>query len=254
MANAPIYERIGHGYAQRRQPDARIATRIDRALGNARTVVNVGAGAGSYEPDDRDVVALEPSPVMIGQRRAGAAPVVRGIAESLPFADASFDVALAVLSVHHWSDPDAGLADLRRVARRQVVLTWDPDVQARFWFVRDYLPEWTAYEASKATLARIVDALPGARVEPVLVPSDCSDGFGCAFWRRPAAYLDPDVRASISVLSLLDAAVIRRATEQLERDLRSGAWRERNRDLLDREEYDGGYRLIVTGGEGGSAS
>jgi SAM-dependent methyltransferase len=245
MAKAPIYERIGRGYAQRRQPDPRIAARIDRALRSARTVVNVGAGTGSYEPDDRTVVAVEPSPVMIAQRPAGAAPVVRGVAEALPFPDASFDVALAVLSVHHWSDPEAGLVELRRVARRQVVLTWDPDVQARFWFVRDYLPEWTTYEASKATLPRVLAALPEGRVEPVLVPRDCSDGFGCAFWRRPDAYLDADVRASISVLSLLDPAVIRRATEQLERDLRSGTWRERNRDLVDREEYDGGYRLVT---------
>jgi SAM-dependent methyltransferase len=245
MAKAPVYDQLGRGYAERRRPDPRIATRIDRALGDARTVVNVGAGAGSYEPANRTVVAVEPSPVMIAQRPAEAAPVVQAVAEALPFPDASFDVALAVLSVHHWSDPAAGLLELRRVARRQVVLTWDPVVQARFWFVRDYLPEWTAYEASKPTLGRIVDALPGARVEPVLVPSDCSDGFGCAFWRRPDAYLDPDVRASISVLSLLDPALIRRATVQLEADLRTGTWHERNRDLVDLDEYDGGYRLVI---------
>jgi SAM-dependent methyltransferase len=245
MANAPIYERIGHGYARRRRPDPRIAARIAGTLGNATSVVNIGAGAGSYEPEEREVVAVEPSPVMIAQRPAGAAPVVRGIAEALPFPDASFDVALALLSVHHWSDPEAGLLELRRVARRQVVLTWDPDVQARFWFVRDYLPEWTAHEATKATLARIAAALPGARVEPVLVPSDCADGFGCAFWRRPDAYLDPEVRASISVLSLLDPRVIRRATEHLEADLRSGAWNQRNHDVVDLDEYDGGYRLVI---------
>jgi SAM-dependent methyltransferase len=241
----PVYDQLGRGYAERRRPDPRIATRIDRALGDARTVVNVGAGAGSYEPADRTVVAVEPSPVMIAQRPAEAAPVVQAVAEALPFPDASFDVALAVLSAHHWSDPAGGLLELRRVARRQVVLTWDPVVQARFWFVRDYLPEWTAYEASKPTLERIADALPGARVEPVLVPSDCSDGFGCAFWRRPDAYLDPDVRASISVLSLLDPALIRRATVQLEADLRTGTWHERNRDLVDLDEYDGGYRLVI---------
>jgi SAM-dependent methyltransferase len=245
----PVYDQLGRGYAERRRPDPRIATRIDRALGDARTVVNVGAGAGSYEPADRTVVAVEPSPVMIAQRPAEAAPVVQAVAEALPFPDASFDVALAVLSVHHWSDPAGGLLELRRVARRQVVLTWDPVVQARFWFVRDYLPEWTAYEASKPTLGRIVDALPGARVEPVLVPSDCSDGFGCAFWRRPDAYLDPDVRASISVLSLLDPALIRRAIAQLEADLSTGTWHERNRDLVDLDEYDGGYRLVIAEGD-----
>jgi SAM-dependent methyltransferase len=248
MGTDAVYDRIGRGYAQRRRPDPRIATAISRALGNARRVVNVGAGTGSYEPGDREVVAVDPSPVMLEQRPSGAAPAVRSLAEALPFPEAAFDAALAVLSVHHWSDSEAGLAEVTRVSRRQVVFTWDPDVQARFWFVRDYLPEWTAYEGPKATLSHVVAALSGARVETVLVAHDCSDGFGCAYWRRPSAYLDADVRASISVLSLLDPAVIRRATDQLEADLRSGAWNERNRDLLDLREFDGGYRLVIAGG------
>jgi SAM-dependent methyltransferase len=249
MTEAPIYDRLGRGYAQRRRPDRRIAARVIHALGDARTVVNVGAGTGSYEPDDREVVAVEPSPVMLEQRPSGAAPAVRGVAEALPFPDASFDAALALLSVHHWSDPEAGLLELRRVARRQLVLTWDPDVQTRFWFVRDYLPEWTAHEASKATLPRVLAALPGALIERVLVPSDCSDGFGCAYWRRPEAYLEPEVRASVSVLSLLEPDVIGRATAQLKADLRSGRWHERNRDVLDLDEFDGGYRLVIAGGD-----
>jgi SAM-dependent methyltransferase len=248
MTTGALYDRIGRGYASQRRPDARIAAEIIRALGKARTVVNVGAGTGSYEPEDREVVAVDPSAVMLRQRRSGAAPAVRGIAEALPFPDWSFDAALALLSVHHWSDPEAGLRELRRVTRRQVVLTWDPDVQARFWFVHQYLPEWTRHEASKATLSRIVAALPEPRVEPLLIPHDCSDGFGGAYWRRPWAYLDAEVRASSSVLSLLDPVVIQRATERLEADLRSGAWHERNRELLDLHEFDGGYRLVIAGG------
>jgi SAM-dependent methyltransferase len=245
MARVPIYDRIGRGYAEMRRPDPRIAAHIESVLTGATSVVNVGAGSGSYEPKGRRVVAVEPSDVMIAQRPPGSAPVVRAVAETLPFAPASFDVALAVLSVHHWSDPKRGLAELQRVAPRQVVLTWDPIVQARFWFVRDYLPEWTAYEATKAKLPEVLAMLPGARVETVLVPSDCADGFGCAYWRRPDAYLDPDVRASISVLSLLDADVTDRALGKLEADLESGAWHRRNAALLELDEYDGGYRLVV---------
>jgi SAM-dependent methyltransferase len=248
MAEAPIYDRIGRGYAQRRKPDPRIGKRIAAALGDARSVLNVGAGTGSYEPIDRRVVAIEPAEVMLAQRPASTAAAVRAVAEALPVPNRCFDAALAVLTVHHWEAPELGLRELRRVAPRQVVLTWDPDVQARFWLVRDYLPEWTEYEAPKGKLSTVLAALPEARVETLLVPSDCSDGFGCAYWRRPEAYLDPEVRASISVLSLLDASVIQRVTERLEADLRSGAWHERNRDLLDLDDYDGGYRLVIAGG------
>jgi len=246
MTAAPLYDRIGRGYAEMRRPDPRIAAQLESALAGATSVVNVGAGTGSYEPKGRRVVAVEPSDVMIAQRPLGAAPAVQAVAEALPFPDDSFDAALAVLTVHHWADPDRGLAELRPVAHRRVVLTWDPDVQARFWLVRDYLPEWTEYEAPKATLSTVLAALPEARVENLLVPSDCSDGFGCAYWRRPEAYLDPEVRASTSVLSLLESSVIRRMTERLDADLRSGAWHERNRDLLDLDELDLGYRLVVS--------
>lgn len=242
---APVYERIGKGYANRRRADPRIAAPIHAALGDARTVVNVGAGAGSYEPGDVELLAVEPSVTMIRQRPAGAAPVVRAVAESLPFPDATFDAALALLTVHHWTDPERGLAELSRVAARQVVLTWDPDVQAQFWFVREYLPEWNEYEHSKATLARVSSALPRARVEPIPVPHDCTDGFGCSYWRRPEAYLDPDVRASISVLALLDERIVERAMRRLRDDLASGVWHERHAELLDSEEYDGGYRLVI---------
>ncbi len=249
MSAAPLYDRIGRGYAQRRKPDPRIGKRITAALGDAQTVLNVGAGTGSYEPTDRTVVAIEPAEVMLAQRAASAAAAVRAVAEALPVPDGAFDAALAVLTVHHWEAPELGLRELRRVVRRRVVLTWDPDVQARFWLVRDYLPEWTEYEAPKGKLSTVLAAFPEARVETLHVPRDCSDGFGCAYWRRPEAYLDPKVRASISVLSLLEPSLIQRVTERLEADLRSGAWHERNRDLLDLDDYDGGYRLVVADGD-----
>jgi SAM-dependent methyltransferase len=245
MTTSPIYDRLGRGYADRRRPDARIMASLLDALGDARTVLDVGAGTGNYEPVDRPVVALEPSATMIAQRPPAAAPAVRGAAEHLPFADDAFGAALAILTVHHWSEPDVGLRELRRVSRRQVVLTWDPTVQSEYWLVRDYVPEWRAHEASKPTLSHIVAALPSARVESVLVPRDCTDGFGCAYWQRPEAYLDPEVRASISTLALLDQELVDAAMRRLAADLDSGAWRERNADLLDLDEYDGGYRLVI---------
>ena len=245
MADAPVYDVIGRGYARRRQPDPRIADRIDRVLGDARTVVNVGAGAGSYEPKDRRVIAVEPSPVMIAQRPAGAAPVTRAVGESLPFADDTFDVALAVLTVHHWTDPACGLAELRRVATRQVVLTWDPDALAAFWFTRDYLPEAEDLDRGFADFDTTTAVLSPARVETVTVPKDCRDGFYAAYWQRPEAYLDPSVRASISGFSIIDDEITKRALERLAADLESGAWHRRNAALLDVDELDVGYRLVV---------
>jgi SAM-dependent methyltransferase len=245
MARAPIYDRIGRGYAQRRQPDPRIAARIARALGDARTVVNVGAGAGSYEPDDRHVVAVEPSEVMITQRPPDAAPVVRAVAEALPFANRQFNAALAVLTVHHWTDAQRGLAEIRRVAGRQVIFTWDPMHLARFWFTRDYLPEAVALDAGFTTLQATLALLGAATVEPIPVPHDCRDGFFAAYWRRPEAYLDPDVRAGISGFGILDENVVEHALELLADDLESGEWYRRNDHLLGLDELDLGYRLVV---------
>ena len=245
MAKATIYDRIGRRYAQRRRPDPRIAARIARALGDARTVVNVGAGAGSYEPEDRHVVAVEPSEVMIAQRRREAAPVVRAVAEALPFSNNQFDAALAVLTVHHWTDPKRGVAELRRVARRQVIFTWDPAHLAPFWFTRDYLPEAVALDAGFTTLRATVAFLGAATVEPIPVPHDCHDGFFAAYWRRPEAYLDPDVRAGISGFGILDENVVEHALKLLADDLESGEWYRRNDHLLGLDELDLGYRLVV---------
>ncbi len=236
------------GNGRYRRPDPRIAAAIGAALGDAVTVLDVGSGTGSYEPPGRQVIAVEPSRTMISQRRAGAAPVVQAVAGQLPFPDASFDVALAVLTVHHWPDYRAGLGELARVAGRQLILTWDPAVLARFWLVADYLPEMAAAEAGLATLPAIAGALAAASVTPVPVPADCTDGFCGAYWQRPKAYLDPGVRLAISAFSQCTPAAVDRAMGRLARDLRTGRWRQRYRDLLGLRELDIGYRLVAAEG------
>lgn len=239
------YDEIGHGYARTRREDPRIAAAVRAALGDARTVVNVGAGAGSYEPPDLEVLAVEPSAAMRAQRPADAAPCIEGRAEALPFADGAFDAAMALLSDHHWDDRAAGLAELRRVARRRaVVFTWDPVLSAEFWLIADYLPQLAAYPG-QATPGQVAAWLGGGRIEAVPVPHDCRDGFLAAYWRRPEAYLDPEVRAGMSLFSLLDDAATDAFVAALRGDLESGAWHERHAGLLGQEEIDGGYRLVV---------
>jgi SAM-dependent methyltransferase len=242
---AATYDVIGHGYAGQRVPDPRVAAQIRRALGDARRICNVGAGTGSYEPSDREVIAVEPSLAMIAQRTGGC--VVRARAEALPFADRTFDAATAFMTVHHWHDLAAGMAELRRVAPVRVIFTFDPTRTAEFWLVRDYLPEST--ERDRLRLPRIdtlVDLLGGAEVIAVPVPWDCSDGFFAAYWRRPERYLDPQVRASISAIATLPDAVVTRAMERLADDLASGAWAAGNAELLGRDEMDYGYKLLVS--------
>jgi SAM-dependent methyltransferase len=231
-----------------RREDPHIAARIRAALGDARTVVNVGAGTGSYEPSDLEVVAVEPSETMIAQRPEGAAPVVRAFAEALPFEDASFDVALGVLTDHHWSDHARGLAEMRRVARRVVLFTWDPATVHDMWIVRDYLPSVPELIPDGYRLAHTLARLGDARIEPVPIPHDCRDGFFHAYWRRPEAYLDPAVRDGISAFALMDWGCVNEGLARLASDLDSGEWARRNADLLDLEELDGGYRLIVHDG------
>jgi SAM-dependent methyltransferase len=241
-----IYDAIGTTYTDTRRPDPRIGTRIAAALGDVASVINVGAGAGSYETA-RTVLAVEPSPVMISQRPAGSAPAVRARAEAIPVADGAADAVMALLTVHHWSDLEAGIAELRRVARRRVViLTWDQTVFRRFWLVDEYLPEAAAFDDTRAVpVERLAAMLGGARIEPVPVPHDCTDGFGAAFWRRPEAYLDPIVRAGISMLAQPGERVLAPGLARLAADLESGRWHERHRDLLARDEFDAGYRLVI---------
>jgi SAM-dependent methyltransferase len=242
-----VYDEIGRTYASTRRADPRIQAAVWAALGDAKTVVNVGAGAGSYEPPTT-ILAVEPSAAMIAQRPVGSAPVVQATAEGIPLADASCDAALAVLTLHHWSDPGQGVHEMRRVARRVVIFTWDPGFADRFWFVRDYLPESAAFDRARMpTIAAVCEWMGGADVTAVPVPHDCADGFFCAYWRRPEAYLDPVVRAGASNLAQLGASVDR-AVEALREDLRTGVWHERNRALLDLDERDLGYRLLTTSG------
>lgn len=247
MSNARLYDTIGAGYAATRRTDPQIATQVWAALGNARTVLNVGAGTGSYEPENRRVTAVEPSAVMRAQRPAGAAPCVAATAERLPFADQSFDAAMAFATVHHWPDPVAGLRELRRVARRVVVFTHDSTDEGwlgKFWLTRDYLPEVAELVAGRPSLAELAGAI-GAREEPVLIPWDCKDGFFEAYWRRPEAYLDVNVRRGVSVWSRVGAEVEARAVDELRQDLASGRWVERNIDLVDLDAAELGLRLLV---------
>jgi SAM-dependent methyltransferase len=241
------YDAIGRTYTATRQTEPRIAARIWATLGDARTVVNVGAGTGNYEPPDRDVTAVEPSAVMIAQRPPGAAPAVQASAEALPFADASFDAAMAVLTLHHWHDWRAGCAELRRVARGPVaVLSWDPSYRRRFWLGPEYFDHLVDADAEGfPSLAEQAAALD-AEVEVVPVPWDCRDGFFSSFWRRPEAYLDPTVRAGISTLAGREPELAD-GLRRLRADIDSGAWGRRHADLLELDELDLGYRLLVGG-------
>jgi SAM-dependent methyltransferase len=241
------YDRIGHGYCGPRTTDPRLADAIWAALGDARTVLNVGAGTGSYEPPDRWVLAVEPSLKMIEQRPSDAAPVIQASAESLPLADATVDAALAVLTIHHWQDLEAGLRELRRVARHRIVLVaMDTAVLADFWLVCEYLPELmeevAARHPSMATLERL---LPGARAVPLSVARDCTDGFMSAYWARPHAYLDASARAATSPWHGLPQAVVERAVGALRADLEDGSWQRRHADLTARAELDVGLRIVT---------
>lgn len=242
---AATYDRIGRVYARHRRTDPSVAAQIVAALGDAATVLNVGAGTGSYEPGHVDVVAVEPSAVMRAQRAEGAAPCVAAVAEALPFGAGAFDAATTVLSLHHWSDPWTGLDELARVARRQVVLTFDPEPHLDLWLMRDYVPEMLELRGSQPpTPAAIADHL-GGRIEDVPIPADCRDGFLVAYWRRPEAFLDPEVRASVSGLAQLPDDLVAERMAQLAADLDDGTWARRNADLLEHDTFDGGLRLIV---------
>ncbi len=246
---ASVYDTIGRSYSATRRQDPRVAAQLWSALGSARSVLNVGAGTGSYEPTDRTVVALEPSPTMIAQRRERTDRVVRGVAGALPFADGSFDATLAVFTVHHWPDQVVGLRELRRVGRRQVILFFESFVDHDYWAL-EYWPE--ALELPSEQHAPTADFfrlhLQVRELQPVLVPRDCLDGFGAAYWARPEAYLDPDVQAGMSWLALLPSAVRAQGTTRLAADLESGEWHRKHADLLSLDVYDAGYRILIAEG------
>ncbi len=245
---SPVYDTIGRDYVAHRRADPRWEAEVHAQLGDARLVVNVGAGSGSYEPTDRTVVAIEPSAVMVAQRRHGAAPVLRASASALPLPSACADVALAILTVHHWDDWATGLRELRRVAPRRIVLAIDFELHADFWLLREYLPEVHAHTLRCAPSADVIAEAIGARAAIALpVPRDLQDGVLGANWCRPEAYLDPTVRANNSGLALADPDVVANAMARLEADLTSGSWHERHADLDEVESIDLGYRLVVSG-------
>lgn len=236
------YDSMGMNYAELRKPDPRIARFITHALGDASAVLNVGAGTGSYEPADRQVTAVEPSREMIRQRKPGAVPAIEACAESLPFPDKSFDASMAILTIHHWTDKRAGLREMRRVTRGPVVLlSFDPS--SRPWLT-DYLPELAALDDERMpTLSELEQWLGPLQVTPVPIPHDCTDGFLYAYWKRPFAYLDTRLRAGSSSFWLIKG--VEEGLEELKRDLESGAWERRYADLLQQDEYEAGYRLVV---------
>ena len=247
MSGAQFYDTIGATYAVTRRTEPRIAAQIWAALGDARTVLNVGAGTGSYEPPDRRVLAVEPSALMRSQRGLHAAPCLAAAAGNLPFADRSFDAAMAVASIHHWPDPIAGLRELRRVARRVVVFTHESSAAGwlhRFWLTRDYLPEFADLLVGWPSLADLNRAI-GGRAEPLLVPWDCADGFFEAYWLRPEAYLEELVRRAVSVWTRVGPQAEQLAVGTLRKDLSSGRWAERNRDLMALDKAELGLRLLV---------
>jgi len=241
------YERHGPGYARHRRSDPRIAARIHAALGDARTVLNVGAGAGSYEPRDRWVLAVEPSAAMRAQRPPDAAPAIDARAEALPFDDEAVDAAMACVTIHHWEPPQAGLRELRRVARGAVVV-FTFDLEALPAWQKDYLADGLVIERPRfPTMEAIAAALGGrTRIEHIPTPADCVDGFFEAYWRRPEALLDPAVRGSQSMWELLPPGVEDRIVERLRRDLESGAWDAAHGHLREQDSFDGALRLVIS--------
>jgi len=243
-----LYDTIGATYGRYRRPDPRIQRAIDSALGDARAVVNVGAGAGSYEPAGRQVIAVEPSRTMIAQRPHGAVPAVQAVAERLPFGERAFDAALAVLTTHHWPDARAGLAEMARVSRRQVIFTHGHASFDDFWLVRDYVPEIPQLIRDERFMPPIDDTLNVVEVIDIPVPWDCTDGFLCAYWRRPEMYLDPDAREAISGFAMLGDAITGPAIRRLAADIESGDWDQRYGHLRTLESLNLGYRLVVASG------
>jgi SAM-dependent methyltransferase len=246
MLNVALYDALGQTYTATRRADPRIAALVADALAGAGSVVNVGAGAGSYEPP-QTVAAVEPSRTMLGQRPAGAAPALQAEAEHLPLRDDCADAAMAMLTVHHWRDLAAGIAEMRRVARQRLVfLTWDPELCARFWLFAEYLPEAAKTDAEIGVpVERLTALLDRPRIVPVPIPHDCIDGVAAAYWRRPEAYLDPVVRAGMSALAITGEDAIAAGLARLAADLVDGRWQRDHADLLERDRLDVGYCLVI---------
>lgn len=244
----PVYDRIGDNYSQTRQEDSRWKDLITEALGDARTVLNVGAGTGSYEPTDRYVLAVEPSSTMRAQRPPTSAPSLVGVAEDLPFDDDSFDLTLAILTVHHWGDIERGVSELRRVGRRTIVLSYDMRIQRSFWLTRDYIPEIAEAEITRVpSIEKLHSLLEPAEIKPMPVWHDHEDGVMTAYWQRPDCLLEPKVRLSCSALRLTNHESVSRGLGRLSKDLLSGEWDRKYGALREQKTYDAGFRLIAAG-------
>jgi SAM-dependent methyltransferase len=242
----PAYEEIG--YAAGCRADPRIAEQIHAALGSASSVVNVGAGAGAYEPFDRKVLPIEPSMEMIAQRSPERPAAIRAYAECLPLPSDCVDAAMACMTLHHWVDWRIGVQELRRVARERVVIfTYDRSYSQHFWLLRDYLPRLGRLDSERCPPLQEQSAAldEEVRIEPVPIPHDCEDGFLAAYWRRPRAYLDEGVRACMSMFHLPGAEEMLDGLDDLAEDLDSGLWEDRYADLLELDQLDLGYRLLI---------
>lgn len=247
LAGDVDYEAHGQTYSTVRRADPRIETQVLAALGPGRSVLNVGAGTGSYEPTDRYVAAVEPSPTMRSQRPATAAPAIDATAEALPFDDDSFDAAMATITVHQWHDLDQGLRELRRVSRdRVVILTFDNTAADRFWLAA-YAPELIATEQRRDPTIEHLAAVLGGRceIQDVDIPLDCTDGFTEAFYGRPERFLDPAVRASQSVWGFIQPEATARIIDDLERDLGNGTWDRQHGHLRTQPTFHGSLRLLI---------
>jgi SAM-dependent methyltransferase len=251
-----LYERFGHGYSRQRRPDPRIAAAIENALVDSDTIVNVGAGGGSYEPVDRYVLAVEPSAVMRAERPSELPPAIAGVAEALPLDDAAVDAALAVLTVHHWTEQERGLREMRRVARGPVaVLTFDAEVKRQSWLAADYLHELADLDQEIFPPPEwICEVLGGGRVQAVPIPADCVDGFTEAYYGRPELYLRVEVRRAQSCWGRLAEGIEERAISSLKADLETGAWDERHGHVRELRSYDAGLRLVVSPGTAAGVS
>jgi SAM-dependent methyltransferase len=238
------YDTIGLNYAQLRKPDQRIAAMIEGKIGDARTIINVGAGTGSYEPKGRNVVAVEPSKVMIDQRPVDSAPVTQASAEDLPFQDKCFDVSLAILTVHHWTDLSKGLSEMKRVSEKQIIFTWDPS-HAGFWLTQFYFPEILEIDKTCFPSFNYLEGILGPlEIETVAIPKDCTDGFGSAYWSRPEAYLSEEVRRSISTFNKLKD--VHKGLKKLEDDLKTGRWDQQFGHLREMESLDLGLNILTS--------
>lgn len=245
ISSQPSYDTLGKGYVHKRKTDPRIAEQINIHLRGAEYIVNIGAGTGSYEAQGYKLIAVEPSAEMIKQRAANAYPVVQAFAESLPFENKCFSHALTILSMHHWTNRNQAFAEINRVAKQKfVALTWNP-AAAPFWLTADYFPEIYNNDVTIfPTVNELKQHFKNVTVSPLLIPNDCEDGFLAAYWRRPEAYLDAEVRSSISTFSKLSN--LNQGLEKLQYDIDHGIWVKNNASLLEKDWFDAGY-VIITG-------